>query len=302
MLTKSYTNIQDAIQNFGLNFEVEKTPLYTKVGDEYRQYKGELATRRTDTNKNLGIVGDGYEVVQNLEQFEVFQQFADKGEILFENGGYFGGGKRTFIQVVLPSTIDINFDRGDITKKYITIASSHDGSLSLQAFLSPVRIICGNTFRLAIKTGEQKTKIKHTITAGDKLREAINIISGGIRTYEVFEEFLVDSSKTKEFSDKEVKKFVDIILPNKGNDKEISTKLKNQRNSLLNTIHSGIGQPEIKRLSAYKLFQGTTAYTNHVIVGEKNPFEFVSFATGFDINNRSYDTVQKLLKGDLVLA
>ncbi len=61
----------------------------------------------------------------------------------------------------------------DVTKKYITIVSSHDGTISLQAFVSPYRIICGNTFMLAIKTGQNKTKIKHTKSATEKLNEAV---------------------------------------------------------------------------------------------------------------------------------
>ncbi len=88
---------------------------------------------------------------RTLTSSVVFQQFADEGVISFENGGVFGGGRRTYIQAVLPSTININLDRMDVTKKYITIVSSHDGTISLQAFVSPYRIICGNTFMLAIQ-------------------------------------------------------------------------------------------------------------------------------------------------------
>ncbi len=145
-MRETYTNIEEAISGFGLDFTVEKTPLYTNINGILQQYDDKVATYRTDNELTLGTVGESYEIVQNIDQFGVFQQFADEGVISFENGGVFGGGRRTYIQAVLPSTININLDRMDVTKKYITIVSSHDGTISLQAFVSPYRIICGNTF------------------------------------------------------------------------------------------------------------------------------------------------------------
>ncbi len=117
-MRETYTNIEEAISGFGLDFTVEKTPLYTNINGILQQYDDKVATYRTDNELTLGTVGESYEIVQNIDQFGVFQQFADEGVISFENGGVFGGGRRTYIQAVLPSTININLDRMDVTKKY----------------------------------------------------------------------------------------------------------------------------------------------------------------------------------------
>lgn len=296
--TECYTNIAEAISAFNLDFAVAKTPIYTNIDNELEAYGDKVITYRTDNKQTLGVVGNGYEIVQNMAQFDVFQKFADEGLISFEQGGVFGGGRRTYIQAVLPSTIDIN--NGDITKKYITICSSHDGTIALQAFVSPVRIWCGNTFNLAIKTGQHKSKIKHTVSAPARLIEAITTIENALETYHEYDEFLLASTRTKEFNDKEVEKFIELILPNDG---KLSTRKTNQRIELLDSIHTGIGQDSIDKNNLYKLWNGVTTWTNNVLGAKKeNPLEFVTYASGANINNHAYDTATKILKGELVLS
>lgn len=300
-----FTNITEAINEFGLNFEVAKTPLYTEINGVKEQYGDKVATYRTDTEMTLGIVGNGYEIVQNLEQFAVFQNFADEGVISFENGGVFGDGKRTFIQAVLPSTIDVNLDRMDVTKKYVTIVSSHDGTISLQAFVTPVRIVCTNTFQYAIQTGKHKSKIKHTKTAKEKLEEAVNLINNSLEIYKGYDEFIHASNSTKEFNDNEINKFIEMLLPavptKKG--KEISTRKLNQRLELLTAIHEGIGQDVIPNMNAYKLWNGVTTWTNNVIGGKRdNALEYVTFNSGADINMTAYNLVQKVVENPSILS
>ena len=304
-MRETYTNISEAINAFNLNFEVDKAHLFTKINGEELIYPDKVATYRTDNSEMLGIVGNGYEIVQNLEQFEVFQKFADEGMISFENGGVFGGGKRTYIQAVLPSTIEVNIDRGDITKKYITIVSSHDGSISLQAFVCPFRIVCSNTFQLAIKTGQHSTKIKHTKTAKEKLEEAVKMIEDCLEVYKGYDEFIDASLTTKEYTDKEVEKFIEMLLPaaptKKG--KDISTRKENQRHDLLTAIHEGIGQDVISKMSAYKLWNGVTTWTNNVLgIKKESAFEFVTFNSGADINLRAYGILQDVVKNPMVLS
>lgn len=301
----TYTDINEAISEFGLDFSVEKTPLFTKINGIEQQYDDKVATYRTDNEMTLGIVGNGYEIVQNIDQFGVFQQFADEGVISFENGGTFGGGRRTYIQAVLPSTIDINLDTMDITKKFITLVSSHDGTISLQAFVTPTRIVCTNTFQYAIKNGALKTKIKHTKTAKEKLEEAVKLIQNALDVYKGYDEFVHASLRTKEFNDNEVNKFIELLLPavptKKG--KEISTRKENQRLDLLKAIHTGIGQDIIPQMNAYKLWNGVTTWTNNVLTENKgDALEFVTFNSGADINARAYGLVQDVIKNELILA
>ncbi len=71
-MRETYTNIEEAISGFGLDFTVEKTPLYTNINGILQQYDDKVATYRTDNELTLGTVGESYEIVQNIDQFGVF--------------------------------------------------------------------------------------------------------------------------------------------------------------------------------------------------------------------------------------
>lgn len=303
----TYTNISEALVAFGLNFEVEKSALSTFLPDvetgELTEHivPDNFTTYRKDTNDILGIVGSRYEIVQNADQFGVFQNFADEGLISFEKGGIFGNGRRTYIQAVLPNCIEINADRGDIIKKYVTIVNSHDGTISLQAFVTDIRIICHNTFMAAIRTGAHKSKIKHTKTANNRLSDAINIIHAALEQHNEMDEFILAANGSREFSQKETEKFVELVLPEKGS--ELSTRKENQRIELLNTIHTGIGQDVIDKNNLYKLFNGVTCWTNNVLAGKKeNSLEYLTYQTGQAINADAFNVCLKILKNDLILS
>ncbi len=66
----------------------------------------------------------------------------------------------------------------DETKLYLIVWTSHDGSVAVQAAVTPVRVVCQNTLNLAMKNAKQSFKIRHTQTADGKIlaaREALGL-------------------------------------------------------------------------------------------------------------------------------
>ena len=59
--------ISDALKAVGLDFEVEKRPLF--FGPNMKKIADKFATVRTDRDGYLGIVGKGYEICQNETAF-----------------------------------------------------------------------------------------------------------------------------------------------------------------------------------------------------------------------------------------
>ena len=59
--------ISDALKAVGLDFEVEKRPLF--FGPNMKKIGDKFATVRTDKDGYLGIVGKGYEICQNEVAF-----------------------------------------------------------------------------------------------------------------------------------------------------------------------------------------------------------------------------------------
>src|SRR4051812_46761077 len=71
-IVKDYPDSKEALEFAGLDFTVEKRELFTMKkadisGSEDLFVPDYFATVRTDTDAVLGVVGKGYEVVQNTD-------------------------------------------------------------------------------------------------------------------------------------------------------------------------------------------------------------------------------------------
>ena len=98
-----YPTSSEAIQHAGLDYIVEKRPLFTYDTDNYLGSAETIipeiavpnffATVRADTEQVLGVVGNDYEVVQNRDAFSFFDAIVGGGEgILYETAGALGEG------------------------------------------------------------------------------------------------------------------------------------------------------------------------------------------------------------------
>lgn len=130
-VVQDYPTSEEAIRFAGLDYEVEKSPLFTKgtglkeLQDELIMNDSELevpnyfANIRTDNNTVLGVVGKDYQIVQNREAFSFFDAIVGGGDgILYETAGALGNGERIFITAKLPDYIRVG-NGDDITEKYI---------------------------------------------------------------------------------------------------------------------------------------------------------------------------------------
>ena len=121
--------------------------------EEIRTASGKIvpdhyATVRSDTGAVLGCVGDKYSVVQNREAFDFLDSLFEDGLIKYESAGALRGGSRIWLLARMPSVDEIA--PGDNSNRYVLFSTSHDGSASLHAIPTSVRVVCANTLRVAI--------------------------------------------------------------------------------------------------------------------------------------------------------
>ena len=151
-----YPTSSEAIQHAGLDYIVEKRPLFTY---DTASHLGEgsddilipeitvpnfFATVRADTERVLGVVGNDYEVVQNRDAFSFFDAIVGGGDgILYETAGALGNGERVFITAKLPDYIRVGVK--DWIEQYLFLTTSHDGLGSITAAFTPIRIVCNNS-------------------------------------------------------------------------------------------------------------------------------------------------------------
>ena len=174
-MIKYAPTIEEALVASGLNWNVALKTM-TLEGSSIVVPNQRAAVRDSD-NKILGVVGDRYNVLQNKEAFEWFRPFLDSGLATLETAMSLRGGSRVAILAKLAGNPMV-IAKGDEVEKYILLYHSHDGSLMAGAGLTPIRVVCANTLKLAQNDmRSQLIKFKHTQSLHlnlDRVREIIN--------------------------------------------------------------------------------------------------------------------------------
>ena len=255
---------EQAIELGGLNYTVEKRPLYAPGWEGTMvEAEGHYGNVRTDTNDILGIVKGRYNIVQNKDAFGFFDTIIDKGEAIFETAGALGKGERIFVTAKLPEDMLV---RGEKVEKYIMLTNSHDGTSKIIAGFTPIRVVCNNTLTAALKNLDNKVSISHTASAESRLKEASRVM--GIASKYMDEvNMTFESMTTRRLSDLEMKYFIETVMKNgikeDKSDKEASTRM----NNLVDQVYSfAITHPTQTTEAAYRTlwgaYNGISGYYN----------------------------------------
>ena len=192
----------------------------------------------------LGVVGERYVPLQNEDLFSFGDNLLDGGG-RWETAGSIKGGRQVFGSIALRDgiTLDPN-GRADKIDNYLLINTSHDGSIAIQASITPVRVVCANTLNLALSSfkgksaSKQSFKIRHTSTAEGKIavaREALGLASKYLDEFSVMANAMIEKEITKADFDK----IVALAYPAPEKDSKGSFKKYDAKTELLNAIYVG---------------------------------------------------------------
>ena len=158
-------------------------------GRAHRNYFATVRTNPFDGEADvLGIVGERYQVLQNEELFAFGDAMLDGGR--WETAGSIKNGTVVFGSLALER--DMSIGGGDKVNSYLLVHTSHDGSLAIQASVTPVRVVCQNTLNMAVghngRKAKQSFRIRHTQTVQGKVqaaREALGLATQYLDAFEV---------------------------------------------------------------------------------------------------------------------
>lgn len=284
-IVEQYPTSAEAIIHAGLDYEVEKVPLFTKgsgiietangieLGSTELEVPNYFANIRTDNNAVLGVVGKDYHIVQNREAFNFFDAIVGGGDgILYETAGALGKGERIFITAKLPDYIRVG-NGDDVTEKYIFLTTSHDGSGSITAAFTPIRIVCQNTLNASLRTMTNVVRIKHTSGAKSRIENAHKIM-GLANTLSSQLEGIFNQWTKIRVTDREVRKLIQMALsPNKetlelikkGAEDEVSTVFKNTvENALTYAMESETQLMDTTKGTLFGAYNAVTGYYQNV--------------------------------------
>lgn len=247
----------ECIKLAGLDYTVEKAPVCAHINGQDYLVPDKYATYRSDTKETFGIVGNRYEIVQNKDAFNFFDSITGKGEAIYETAGALGKGEKVFITAKMPDYIRIK-GTDDISEVYVLLTNTHDGSGSVIACVTPIRVVCQNTLNAAMKQMTNKISVRHTTNANYNLEQASKLM-GITNSYVSEVNELFNHIAKKVMDDKTAKHLIEQIF--KG-EKEDSKRVDNIREAVWLSYNTGIGQNEIMG-TGWGLYNGITHYLDH---------------------------------------
>lgn len=249
--------------------------------------KGKKATIRTDKNKPLGIVGDTYGIVQNLDAFTFIDTLCT-GQVgshvpVIECAGVLGQGERVFITAKFPDDIILDNKGDDKVEMYMMFTTSHDGTGAVKCMVTNVRVCCQNTLNFAMRHNTGRISFRHSTNVMSNLdlinKENAEFVYKTLGVYNIYQKSFKESLEhlrnirvserdldniIAELTFSEETKKVFLETRNIEHD-DIPTRSRNIFVGMKEAIEGGVGQDLIESGNGLWAINGvTTFYQNNV--------------------------------------
>lgn len=159
METKQMLSSSDMMEKSGLGWKVCQAPVLFE-GNGLKDYKGKVVNFRNDNGQALGIVSDGYKIVQNSTAFAFLDSFLGDEIESYVKAGCYKGGAKIYLRAKLPGTLTFANNPDDTGEKYVDFFTSHDGSMAMEIQILAFRLVCSNGLKAFRKMNS--LKIRHT--------------------------------------------------------------------------------------------------------------------------------------------
>ncbi len=252
-IEESAITAEEILSKSGNAWIAEEQELITGAGVSCGNHK---AIVRSDNQKYIGIVGKDYGVVQNVEQFSMFDIIAKKYGARFGSVRTFNGGSRIVAKLSLPvRQTDSVRNVGDVVGREILLINSFDGSTGFVGENNLKVLACLNGMTKTDKGA--RFMLRHTKNVKDRYAQALKIFAQS-ETY--FDEFI---SRARVLAEKvmaaqDLKRYVQFIFPSGAN--KYSTRALNQQAVVTNLFFEGMGN---LGKSAFDAYNALTEYLDH---------------------------------------
>ena len=187
----------EAARQAGLDWTVELSDMFVErktivspfesITDKLDVPKRQAVIKRTEDNESvIGVVGDKYKIVQNMEVFSALDTLVDSGDARYTAAGEYNNGANIWMVMELPVGIKV---ANDPHAAFLLVQSSHDGSCAVRIRPIIERLFCMNQINRIIK-GKHKNAytyvMKHTTNSELSVNDIRNITQ---LTYDSIQEY-----------------------------------------------------------------------------------------------------------------
>ena len=284
------TSAAEAAKQAGLDWTVSTQPLQAYVTNEVNEYesvtdyypvenKKAVLKHGTDGNNSvIGVVGNKYKLVQNIEVFNALDSLIDSGEARYAAAGEIKNGSQVWMVLELPHGVYV---ADDPHVAMLLVKTGHDGSSSV--VIKPIieRLFCANQINGLITGNKKYNDYTYRMTHTTNQELSVNDIRNITRlTYSAIGDYQDTANRllsVKMSRDKAVDYFKRVwALPSEIEAAPVDMLSKGQlkqRTIALNarqkawTIYSESPTQENIRDTAFGAWQAVIEYADHYGVG-----------------------------------
>ncbi len=174
-----------AIMAAGLNWKVEKRPLFTprRSASDLVEVPSFSAVVRKDNKRVLGVVGKTWQPLQNRDAFEFFDPFVSAGAASYHTAGSLKDGQYVWVLAKLDAD-PLKVAKDDYVERYLLLSNSHDGKAAVNVRFTPVRVVCWNTLSMAESDDASPfLRIRHAGNLRETLERVQQVVDITHRTF-----------------------------------------------------------------------------------------------------------------------
>jgi phage/plasmid-like protein (TIGR03299 family) len=277
---------------------------FETVTDHYPVPKRQAVLKLGKDNENqvIGVVGDKYKIVQNMEVFSALDSLVDSGDARYTAAGEYNNGANIWMVMELPMGVQV---ANDPHAAFLLVQSSHDGSCAVRIRPIIERLFCMNQINRIIK-GKHKNDytyvMKHTTNSELSVNDIRNITQ---LTYDSIQQYEMIAGKLLErkVDDRQVRNIFKAVwaLPSEveeAPDHLLSQGQRRQRTIALNgrdsawNIYSQSHTQENIRGTAFGAWQAVVEHADHYASGGSDRRAIATISGRNDrIKNKALDLV-----------
>lgn len=304
-------NSEEAIKLAHLDWEVQTFPAFGKVGEEIISVPEESAmvSVRMDTKGYLGMVSKKYKPLQNLKAFSFMDSLLMDGIVKYETAGALFGGRKVWLLAKMPGAQQVKGD--DTVERYMLLTNSHDGSECVNVLPTTVRVVCWNTYRMAL-AGAKSLKIAHVGDIDKKAEQARQVL--GLASHN-FEAYMTVARKMAETPVKvgntdRWESFIDEVMPEAGEDAtERVADLIEERRNTIHRLFTDDAKQNLKGIegTAWAAYNAVSEYADHLqtfrgvndAARRESRFNNVLFGGGHSLKAKAWGAAVRKFEVDL---
>lgn len=248
---------EEMLKAAGLDWRVGKYDIFLANGKGLGKKLEKQALVRMSDMKELSIVSDSWNPVQNSEAFEFFNDFVLSGNMEMHTAGSLKEGKMVWALAKVKESFSIF--GGDEVDSYLLFSNPHEFGKTVEIRFTPIRVCCFNTLTYALNSVSSNTiKLNHSRKFdGDLAKTALGISSERLEMYKQQALFL----GSKRFNKEQLQEYFTKVFPKTTTEKENKPISRNALRAM-EVVETQPGH-EFAEGTFWTLFNAVTFMTDH---------------------------------------